>query len=207
MYNWLTKEQQQLQEDFEIKEFFAKRWKNPYPIKRKYTLFTQFICLAAFDQDQSTVLYVSLEEDPSEQLIAEVLLHFKDVKVLSRDGRPFELMLQNVRSSSVKHFLKSDLHPIVEQLMGRKAREIDSEWYPSRGDFIVRKEALEPYIDKEFDKVIKQLRTYKLNKFVMNVLLNERYRNSEALRYLAHATNNLRLTVNENNHITLLSFE
>lgn len=207
MYNWLTKEQQELREDFEIQEFIAKRWKNPWPIKRQYTLLTQFLCLAAFDEEQSTIFYLALEENPSEELTSEVLLHFKDVKVLSRNGQPFELMLQNVRSSSIKYFLKGQLHPIIEQLMGREIRQVDTEWYPSRGEFVVRKEALEPYVDEAFDVVIEKLRKYKLTKFVTNVLLNEHYRNSEALRYLAHATNNVRLTVNENNHITLVSFE
>lgn len=207
MYNWLIKEQRKLQENYEIEEFVARRWKNPYPIKRQYTLFTQFLCLAAFDEDQSTIFYLTINEAPTEQLISEALLHFKDVKMLYHKDKPFKIMLQNVRATSVKYFLKHKLNPIVEQLMGRKAREIDNEWYPVRGEFCVKKELLEPYEDKNFDEVIAKLRYYKLTSFITNFLLNDDFRNSEALRYLAHATNDLRLTVNENNHITLINFE
>lgn len=207
MYDWLMKQKVEHPEQFEIEEFLAKRWKSPFALKRKYTLLTQFLCLAAFDQDQSTVLYLSLKGKPEKELIEQVLLHFKDVKILYHGEEPFEIMLQNVRSSSVKRILESSLHPIIEQLFGNTSRQIDSEWYPIRGEFKVKREALEIYEDGAFDEVICKLREYKLTSFVTNVLLNERYRGSNALRYLAHATEHLTLTINENNHIKLITFE
>lgn len=207
MYDWLMKQKVEHPDQFEIVEFLARRWKSPLALKRKYTLLTQFLCLAAFDQEQSTVLYLSLKDKPEKELIEQVLLHFKDVKILYHGEEPFEIMLQNVRLSSVKRILGSSLHPIIEQIFGKTSRQIDNEWYPIRGEFKVKKEALELYEDRAFDEVISKLRDYKLTSFVTNVLLNERYKGSNALRYLAYATEHLTLTVNENNHIKLITFE
>lgn len=208
MYEWLEKyPETDYEKDFKIEEFIAKRWKNPYDLKRKYTILTQFLCMAAFDEEQSTTLYISLEAQPEKELVEEVLLHFKDVKILSHEEKPFELMLQNVRASSISIVLKKGLHPIVEDLFGRTPRMIDEDWFPNRGIFTVQKNCLERYVDPEFKKVLKILSKYKLTSFSTNFLLNEKYKNSHALRFLSYETTDLILKVNENNHITQITFE
>ncbi|MBQ0140118.1 MAG: hypothetical protein KBT36_12555 [Kurthia sp.] len=208
MYDWLMKQPDRTFDySDEIKEFTAKRWKNPYDLSRKYSLFTQFICMAAYDQQQSTVLYLSLSTKPTKKLIAEVLLHFKDVKILSYGDQPFQIMLQNIRPSSIHKIITNPMHPIIEDLFGRTPRVIDEEWFPIRGDFYVKREQLQPYKSENFSVVIKQLRKYELTSFHTNFLLNERYQNSYALRYLAYETTNFKVTINENNHIIRIKFE
>lgn len=213
MYDWLKK---QSPKNFEyeysetiqvIEEFTAKCWKNPHDLSRKYSLFTQFICMAAYDQQHSTVLYLSLKTKPTKKLIEEVLLHFKDVKILSYGYQPFQLMLQNVRASSIQRILRKPLHPIITDLFGDSPRRIDAEWFPDRGVFSVESAQLIPYYSKEFDGVMKQLVKYEITSFLTNFLLNDHYRNSCALRYLAYAVKDLKVNMNENNHITYISFE
>lgn len=208
MYDWLTKQQIKIPEaTYEIEEFTARNWKNPYALTRKYSLFTQFICMAAYDQQQCTVLYLSINSKVSSELIEEVLLHFRNVKILYYGNKPFQIMLQNVRPSSIKTILKDELHPIVADLFGRQARKIDEEWYPQKGVFLVQRGQLEPFKSKQFDEVMNKLRMYKLTSFETNFLLNDNYRKSNALRYLTYETEILKLTVNENNHITCITFE
>lgn len=208
MYDWLMKQPEKTFEySDEIEEFTVKRWKNPYDLSRKYSLFTQFICMAAYDQQHSTVLYLSLSSKPTKKLISEVLLHFKDVRILSYGNQPFQIMLRNIRASSIQKVLTKPMHPIIEDLFGRTPRIIDEEWFPLKGTFYVKSNQLELYKSVAFDEVMKKLRKYKLTSFSTNFLLNERYRNSCALRYLAHETENLQVTINENNHITHIMFD
>lgn len=208
MYDWLTKQSNPIFEySEEVEEFTAKRWKNPYDLSRKYSLFTQFICMASYDQQHSTVLYLSLKTKPSKKLIEEVLLHFKDVKILFYGYEPFQLMLQNVRASSIQKILTKPLHPIIEDLFGKEPRIVDEEWFPQRGIFNVNNEHVKPYKSRDFDAVMKQLVKYGLTNFLTNFLLNDYCKHSYAVRYLAHATADFKITINENNHITNISFK
>lgn len=208
MYDWLERQQLfHLEANLEIEEFRAKKLKLPLDVKRKYSILTQFYCLAAFDSEQSTVLHLSIQDNPSPALIEELLLHFKEVRIFHHEDQPFELMLQYVRPSSITEILSRPLNPIIEDLFGRKSREIDRSWFPQRGVFEVKAELLENYYDEEFERLLSQLRQFNTTSIVMNTLLNDKRKNSIAFRCLSHASQKLELTVNENNHITLLTFK
>lgn len=208
MYDWLEKRfEEEVEVSLEIEEFRATKLKLPLDLKRKYSILTQFYCLASFDSEHSTILHISISDKPSIQLMEELLLHFKEVKILYNEHKPFEIMLQNVRPSSIVEILRRPINPIIEDLFGRRPREVDLAWYPPRGIFEVKSELLEPLEDTDFNKLLSQLREFKTTSIIMNTLLNDQRRNSLAFRCISHATEKMQITVNENNHITLLTFE
>ncbi|MGG2027981.1 hypothetical protein AB1282_19970 [Gottfriedia sp. S16(2024)] len=190
--------------DFRIREFIPSKKDEPH-----FSLITEFYLMLG-NQFENGEISVFVNKKLDNWLITEVILHFKNCRVVYENDLPTEVRLSNPKKVSLNEIHKKGINPIISELYG-KVSEIEPEWSPSLGYKVIT-EKLEKYEDQDFDMVFEYLiRTTKgkhlLSFSWVSLVLDESLKDSVAIRYFAHKCKNMYLWVNREKKITTIQLE
>ncbi|EFI68756.1 hypothetical protein JIN86_19585 [Lysinibacillus sp. HST-98] len=174
-------------------------------IQRKYSILTEFyISLAATSPDSLTSIFIKESSIPDE-LLGNVVTHFEDVKLVTENNNPVEIMLKNPKRDSITYILNNNKNPIIENLFYLETENSLNEWTP-RKTYKLEASKIEKYDNHEFDGLLTYLSPPTNQSFFMlpvyGWVLNDSLKDLFAIRYFTHKFKDVYLWVDENKNVT-----
>ncbi|MFJ7887303.1 hypothetical protein ACIQYL_04380 [Lysinibacillus xylanilyticus] len=187
-----------------LNEFRITNIENLEKIQRKYSILTEFyISLAAKSPDSLTSIFLTESSIPDE-LLGNVVTHFEDVKMVTENKNPVEIMLKNPKRDSITYIQNNNKNPIIRNLFYLETENPLDEWTP-RKTYKIEESKIEKYENQEFDDLLTYLSPPTNQLFFMlpvyGWVMNDSLKDFFAIRYFTHKYKDVYLWVDANNNV------